>query len=117
VLDYVVQEFEMPQTGWAGAEARSNAVALQLKPLDPSITGLDPIPVPSTRHPLGSLLRAIDQKQGGAIWEKFREMYANSLLTRCLRGNHFGAVLLSLNADDYLDLKERYQLAPDGKTY
>ena len=116
VLDYVVQEFEMPRTGSAGAGAQSDAVALQMKPLDPSITGLDPIPVPSPRYPLGGLLRAIDQKQGGAIWAKFRETYANSLLTRCLKGNHFSALLLSLNADDYLDLKERHRLAPDGKT-
>ena len=116
VLDYVVQEFETSRLRSSGPEASSSTVSL-VKPLDASLTGLDPIPSPSPQSPLGGLLRAIDQKKGVEIWDRFMQTYVNFLLTRSIKGNHFSALLLSLKADDYLDLKERHRLAANGRTY
>ncbi|KAI5842309.1 mitochondrial ATPase expression-domain-containing protein [Tricharina praecox] len=113
VLDYVVREYEV-----ARSTTESHAAsAPPAEPLDSSLTGLDPIPVPSPQSPRGGLLRAIDQKKGGLIWDKFMQTYVNFLLTRSIKGNDFSALLLSLKADDYLDLKARHRLAADGRTY
>jgi len=85
-------------------------------PLDPSLTGLSPIAIPSTDTPIGHLLHAIDRRDGAEIWESFLKINQEVLIGE-LRALEFSALLLSLRPEEFLSLRARHRLGRNGKAY
>lgn len=80
-------------------------------PLDPTLTDLDAIPIPSPDSPVGSLLQALDQRDSAAVWQKFREIDGR-LLLKTVKPHEFAAVLHSLQPGDFLALRNRHHHHP-----
>lgn len=85
-------------------------------PLDPELTGLDAVPIPSTESPIGRLLYAMGRKCPLDIWNSFIETRM-SFVTNKIKATEFSALLHSIQPSDELGLRQRNRLDRHGRSY